>query len=87
MMAAFVFLSLAAATAATTPQEQFRAFVSAHGKVYGSVQEEQKRLAIFTENLATIEKMNADPDDHAEYGVGKFADRLPAELPRRRAPR
>ena len=87
MMAAFVFLSLAAATDATTPQEQFRAFVSAHGKVYGSVQEEQKRLAIFTENLATIEKMNADPDDHAEYGVGKFADRLSAELPRRRAPK
>jgi cathepsin F len=69
-----VAFALILAAAASSPEELFKEFEAAHGKVYASVAERAKRFAIFTENLPKIAAM-AVADTSAEYGhLSPFAD-------------
>ena len=65
-----------------TLDEQWASFRARHGVRYGSAAEESRRFAIFAANAARVAELNADPTDHAEYELGKFADRAPDEVPR-----
>jgi cysteine peptidase B len=64
----------------------FAEFKTLHSRAYPGAAEEARRYAIFLANLRQIDELNADLTDTAEYGVGKFADYLPEEMPRARAP-
>eukprot|EP01047_Picozoa_sp_COSAG01_P032878 COSAG01_NODE_2395_length_7772_cov_6.326860_2_plen_364_part_00 len=70
-------------SSSTRKRAVFDAFKATYGREY-TAQEDERRFAIFQRNVQLIEELNADLSDHAEYAVGKFADREPHELPRRR---
>jgi len=52
---------------------RFDAFKETFGKIYATAEESERRYAIFVENLAVIEALNAKKDG-ATYGVTQFAD-------------
>jgi len=54
-------------------KSQFHAFTQKYNKVYGSPAELERRMAIFENNLKTIDEMNKNRLS-ARYGVTKFAD-------------
>ena len=58
----------------------FEQFKKTYGVVYASPAEEASRYETFLHTLTTIAEMNAEPTDHAVYGVTKWADRTPKEL-------
>lgn len=66
---------------------RFTAFRETWGREYSSPEEAARRYQVFRGSLHKIEALNADAADAAVYGVGKFADKMPSELPRLRRPR
>ena len=58
----------------------FEQFKHTYGVVYSSQTEEASRYQTFLRTLTTIAQMNAEPNDHAVYGVTRWADRTPKEL-------
>nr|XP_014282108.1 cathepsin L1-like isoform X2 [Halyomorpha halys] len=80
-----ILLSIMVAFAAASPaiKDQWNSFKRQHGKSYHSIQEEQLRMAIFSETMKTIEEHNA------KYKAGlstyylemnHFGDMLPEEV-------
>ncbi|XP_076667577.1 uncharacterized protein LOC143368587 [Andrena cerasifolii] len=58
----------------------FENFLKEHDKIYSSLEEKEKRLAIFKKNLGTIEDLQRFERGTAEYGVTMFADLTPEEF-------
>eukprot|EP01064_Diplonema_japonicum_P037685 TRINITY_DN88_c0_g1_i1.p1 TRINITY_DN88_c0_g1~~TRINITY_DN88_c0_g1_i1.p1 ORF type:complete len:325 (+),score=118.27 TRINITY_DN88_c0_g1_i1:49-1023(+) len=52
----------------------FKAFKTDYNKVYASVAEEDRRLAIFTENLMRAARYEMDQTSGATFGVNAFTD-------------
>ncbi|KAE8573681.1 Cat30 [Halyomorpha halys] len=74
---------VAFAAASPAIKDQWTSFKRQHGKSYHSIQEEQLRMAIFSETLKTIEEHNAKY--HAGLSayyleMNQFGDMLPAEV-------
>ena len=82
LRAAALLALLAVGRSDATLDGQWASFRARHGVRYGSAAEEARRFAIFAANAARVAELNADPTDHAEYELGKFADRAPDEVPR-----
>lgn len=61
-------------------ETMFAQYKREYGVVYASPAEEASRYLTFVRTLSTIAEMNAEPTDHAVYGVTKWADRTPKEL-------
>ena len=55
------------------PKAEFENFKKVHGKSYGNLQEEELRFQHFQDNLAKIEKHNAQGHSW-KMGITKFAD-------------
>jgi len=68
-------------------EKQFLEFIDQHGKKYENMQEYKKRLAIFQETVAFIEKHNADPTQTHKVGLNRFADLSDAEFKAQMLPR
>jgi len=63
--------------------EQFKQFKQQFSRNYADSVEEKLRFSIFKKNLREIEELNSkrtSPSD-AYFGINKFTDRLPEELP------
>ena len=52
----------------------FENFLKEHDKIYSSLEEKEKRLAIFKRNLGTIDDLQKFERGTAQYGVTMFAD-------------
>ena len=72
--------ALAASSGTAQQRASFEQFKADYGVRYPSEREEAYRLSVFVQTLATIDEQNADPNDHAEYGITAFADRTDAEM-------
>ena len=55
-------------------EQAFISFLAIHGKQYPSLQDYEKRMAIFSKNMRTIESHNANPKRKFSLGLGPFAD-------------
>lgn len=78
-----MFKFLATSALAASPAELFAEFEGKFSKVYASVEERAERLAVFTENLAQIESMQA-ADQSATYShLSPLADMSVAEFTKR----
>ncbi|XP_072160850.1 uncharacterized protein [Bemisia tabaci] len=55
-------------------RQRFDVFKKSYGKKYSSKIEEQRRFAIFNENLIKIEKLMATRKGSVVYGVGPYTD-------------
>ena len=75
IMRGFCLLSLLSCCLAASldPTEEFARFKGLHGKVYESEAEEEVRFNQFKDNLAKIEKHNAEGHSW-KLGITKFAD-------------
>ncbi len=84
LLAAQTALSaIAVATSPATPTSTlFSEWRASRGKTYSSAAEATRREAIFNDNARIVAELNADSSDMAEYGLGKFADMMPSEIPR-----
>lgn len=63
--------------------EDWKAFVkfqTDYGKLYDTADDQMDRFKIFQKNLRLIEKLNADEDDFATYGINQFSDLTEEEL-------
>eukprot|EP00343_Euplotes_focardii_P007473 CAMPEP_0205818830 /NCGR_PEP_ID=MMETSP0206-20130828/894_1 /ASSEMBLY_ACC=CAM_ASM_000279 /TAXON_ID=36767 /ORGANISM="Euplotes focardii, Strain TN1" /LENGTH=316 /DNA_ID=CAMNT_0053111609 /DNA_START=43 /DNA_END=993 /DNA_ORIENTATION=- len=60
-------------------ETQFQDYLSNYGRNYGTEAEYQARLAIFSENLNTIERLNIE-NPRATFSVNGFADRSQQEM-------
>ena len=58
----------------------FESFKVEHSVSYATAEEEAFRFRAFEKTLVRIAEMNADPNDPAEYGVTRWADRTETEL-------
>lgn len=67
------------AKAQSNEMDEFESFKSKFMKVYATAEEEQYRFGVFKTGLVRIAERNADPDDHAQYGVTRWADMSDAE--------
>lgn len=61
------------------PEKLFQVFMRDYQKSYATHEEYQRRLEIFTHNLATIERLN-QKEKNAAFGVNKFTDMSAAEF-------
>lgn len=76
-MKAFLFVALfavASATASVDYEREFGDFMARFGRVYSDKYEQDKRMAIFTENLRNIHRHNANPAAKWSEGINQFAD-------------
>lgn len=60
-------------------ETQFQEFLSMYGANYGSVEEYNFRIRVFSDNLQTIERLRIE-NPLATFGVNKFADRTQEEM-------
>lgn len=63
-------------------EPEFRDFMTQFGRTYSSPEEYDKRLAVFTKNLAHAESLHSAkrlPGDSASYGVTHFMDKTEEE--------
>ncbi|CAH1391952.1 unnamed protein product [Nezara viridula] len=82
-MKVILLLAMVAFAAATPIKEQWTSFKRQHGKSYHNAEEEQLRMAIFSETLKTIEEHNAkyEAGQSTYYLVmNQFGDMLPEEV-------
>lgn len=66
----------------TAEDREFLAFITKHGKSYGTKEEFEFRSDIFKKNLAIIREENMNTANTFTLDVNKFADRTPAEYKR-----
>jgi len=77
MFGKIILLGAAVASGYITVEDQFDAFLTAHKKSYPTRQEFMRRQAIFQDNLAKAEVLNAESianGGDAAFGVTKFSD-------------
>jgi len=58
----------------TTENSSWESFKSTQGKVYGSVEEEAYRQAVFLVNEAKVNSHNADSTQTYTMGINQFTD-------------
>lgn len=70
-----IFAAVVSQVGAQSNQDQFAAFKEQFGRHYIDETEEGYRFGVFKDNLRRIDEDNANPEDGAEYGVTRWADR------------
>jgi len=79
LVVALVLTALATYVCATSFTQQFADFQRKFGKTYETAEEQDRRFAIFKENLRLIDELNAR-NDGATYGITQFTDRTKQEF-------
>nr|XP_018910730.1 PREDICTED: cysteine proteinase 15A-like [Bemisia tabaci] len=59
---------------------KFAEFKNIFTRDYADAAEEEKRFKIFKDNLIKVQKLNANPNDDAIYGINAFFDLTPEEM-------
>ena len=79
MLGAVAATGLLGTSMAVDLNEQFEAFKVDFNKTYASVEEQERRISVFAENLERVKKLNANSRTRP-FGLTPFMDLTPSEF-------